>query len=46
MYVIILINYYLLFYSITNQFNIENDNPVGNGIREISPVLEVNEPEM
>ncbi|XP_027842696.2 bromodomain-containing protein DDB_G0270170-like isoform X1 [Aphis gossypii] len=32
--------------SITNQLNIENDNPVGNGIPEISPVLEVNEPQI
>jgi len=35
-----------LFYSITNEVNNENDNPVGNGIPEISPVLEVNEPQM
>ncbi|KAF0752307.1 bromodomain-containing protein DDB G0270170-like, partial [Aphis craccivora] len=32
--------------STTNQVNIENDNPVGNGIPEISPVLEVNEPQI
>ncbi|XP_060839790.1 putative uncharacterized protein DDB_G0282133 isoform X2 [Rhopalosiphum padi] len=29
---------------ITNRFNIENDNPVGNGIPESSPVLDVIEP--
>jgi len=36
--------YHVLFYSITTQFDIENDQSVGNGIPESSPVLEVNVP--
>lgn len=35
---------YLLFYSITNQLDIENDESVGNRIPESPHVLEVNMP--
>jgi len=47
-----LYTYYVLFYSITNGFNIENNNPIANGVPDSSSILEMinvpgtNEPNM
>lgn len=40
----ILCTYHVLFYSITTQIDIQNDDSVGNNIPESSQVIEVNVP--